>query len=215
MFLLKNVPRFSLKNAKKAKLADKHQSIKKDIFGPKKKDFPDKNTQSKVTTKNVAIAKKSNDVIDSREAMNSQNQENVLSMESSNNNSKRKEENIIGGENISCYNSIPKCIVNMMMFPERSKRYVLLIKEDGHLVDLQEFQKAEKITVSNFMVDNPSCNICRFKKDIIKSLTHLGDKGKGYFMWDIVLPTPADCKGAFSRELITKEHIISTEYEGR
>lgn len=41
-------------------MADKHRPVKNDLFGAKKKDPPDKNTQSTVTTekKNVAIAKK-------------------------------------------------------------------------------------------------------------------------------------------------------------
>lgn len=50
-------------------MVNKCRLIKKDLFGPKKKDPPNKNTQSTVTIENVAIAKRIDDQIDSRKRM--------------------------------------------------------------------------------------------------------------------------------------------------
>lgn len=40
-------------------------------------------------------------------------------------------------------------------------------------------------------------------------------KGLGYFMWDLLLPTPEDSVDATSRDLITKYYITRTEYRRR
>lgn len=68
-----------------------------------------------------------------------------------------------------------------------------------------------------FVVKKCSYKICRSKKyTIIKSLTSLDVrpqriiKKKWHFMWDILLPTPADYENAFSRDLISKDRILRT-----
>lgn len=58
------------------------------------------------------------------------------------------------------------------------------------------------------------------KNTVIKSLESLGFKplrivkGHKFFMWDLLLPTVEDCVAASNRDLISKELIIRTEYEG-
>lgn len=39
-------------------------------------------------------------------------------------------------------------------------------------------------------------------------------KGTGYFMWDIMLPTHKECIKVSCQDLIKKELILRTEYEG-
>lgn len=59
------------------------------------------------------------------------------------------------------------------------------------------------------------------KDTVIKSLISLGVKsqrfikGKGCFMWDILLPTSANWEAATNRKLITKDLILRIEYESR
>ena len=105
---------------------------------------------------------------------------------------------------------------------ERAESYAHLVVEGGLLEDAQELKKIDKRIVSVFVVDKRTRKICRSTKDtVVKSLMSLGVKpqrivkGKGFFSWDILLPTPEDCLDMTRRDLITKDHIFRTEYEGR
>lgn len=60
----------------------------------------------------------------------------------------------------SCWKSLPKCIITMTDFLEKTKSYKNFIKEDGLVVDPRKLQKFEKKIVSHFVVDKRSCNIC-------------------------------------------------------
>lgn len=60
-------------------------------------------------------------------------------------------------------------------------------------------------------MDKRLCKINRYKNDgVIKSSTSPGVKpqrsikGKSFFMWDVVLSTPADCEAAIILDLIIK-----------
>lgn len=97
------------------------------------------------------------------------------------------------------------------------------IQDDGLLVYPEMLLKLDKNRfVSVFVVDTLTRKMCCSSKDtVVKSLTSLGVKsqrsikGKGYFMWDVLLPTSSNCEDASSRDLITKDNIIRTEYEDR
>lgn len=94
-----------------------------------------------------------------------------------------------------------------MEFLKRAKSSEHLIKEIGLLVDPEELQKVEKKKkmVSVFVVNKCSRKICRAINDtVIKSLTFLEVKlqrvirGKGCFMWNILLPSSANCESVKS-----------------
>lgn len=102
------------------------------------------------------------------------------------------------------------CIISIAEFLERVKDYAPLVNEDP-----QELKKGDKRIMSVFVADKHSCKIyCVTKGTVVKSLKSLGVKpqriikGKGFFIWDILLPTPEDSIKAASWELITKDLII-------
>ncbi len=126
------------------------------------------------------------------------------------------------GESPSCWSSPPKCIINLAEFLERAKSYAHLVVDGGLLEDPQELKKIDKRIVSVFVVDKRTRKICRSTKNtVLKALESFGFKplrivkGAKFFMWDVLLPTSEDCVAAASRELINKEIILRTEYEGR
>lgn len=69
------------------------------------------------------------------EAKNSQNKENVFPTDSSSNNSKSKEDNIMTADKPYSWMSPPKSIINMTEFLETVKSYGHRIKEDGLFTD--------------------------------------------------------------------------------
>lgn len=77
----------------------------------------------------------------------------MLPTDYTNNNSKRKYENLIGRNSPFYWKSLPKYIINMTEYLERAKSYVHLIREYGLLVDLQKLQKVKKGIVSVFVGD--------------------------------------------------------------
>lgn len=64
-------------------------------------------------------------------------------------------------------------------------------------------------------------NLSIHENTVIKSLESLGVnlqriiKDAGYFMWNILLPMPEDCIKVSCCDLIIKDLIFWTEYEGR
>lgn len=62
--------------------------------------------------------------------------------------------------------------------------------------------------------------ICHFLKDsdtvtdVSGGQTTKSYKNNGYFLWDVLLTIVQDCIKVARRELITKELILKTEYEG-
>lgn len=139
----------------------------------------------------------------------------MLPTDYTNNNSKRKYENLIGRNSPFYWKSLPKYIINMTEYLERAKSYVHLIREDGLLVDLQKLQKVKKGIVSVFVGDKfsrkviapqntPSLDPWCFWRWIIRR--------KRYFMWDVLSPTPANCEDASNWNLIMKDLIIKTEF---
>lgn len=75
--------------------------------------------------------------------------------------------------------------------------------------------------MSIFVVDKHSQKICRYTKDTVMTtpmslvLNTKALTSSGIFMWDVLLPTAEDCLDMAKKELITKNLILRTEYEGQ
>lgn len=117
-----------------------------------------------------------------------------------------KVENVVAGNSPFCRKSLPKCIIDMTVFLERTRSYAHHMKENGLLVDLLELQKngqslwstsirATFVSPEKTPISNPL-----YPQRVIW--------GKGYIMWDVLLHTPADCEDASSRDFIKKDLII-------
>lgn len=116
----------------------------------------------------------------------------------------------------------PNCIINIAEFLERPKCYAQLVVEGALLENPQELMKIEKGVMSVFVIEKCRLTISHFTKGtMVISLYSVGvkperiAKGTGFFMWDIFVPTPEDCVKTTSREVITKDLILRTDYEGR
>lgn len=86
-----------------------------------------------------------------------------------------------------------------------------ILLQNTFLTEHDELQKIEKTIVSVFVVDNHSFKSCGFTNvTVIKLSTSLKFKpqrvikSKGFFVWEILLPTPADCESVSTRDLLTK-----------
>lgn len=92
--------------------------------------------------------------------------------------------------------------MKMTEFLEKVKSYAYLVTEDGFLTNPEKLQKDEKRIVPDFVVDKRSLKICRSTKDtvIISSggQTSEGHKKERIFVWDVLLPTPANYEAATS-----------------
>ena len=117
----------------------------------------------------------------------------------------------------------PEINNDIVDFVKRCHSYDLLVKDNGLLITgLPKLQNIEKKMVSLFAIDKKAKRIVRASKDIvIKSLAGLGIKvecivkGNGYFMWDILLSSEAECVNLTKRDLATKDYNFRVEYLGR
>lgn len=120
----------------------------------------------------------------------------------------------MAGESPSYWKTEPKYIMNIAEVLERARGYRYLIKNDGLVTDPKQLQNFETRIVSDFVVDKCSRKISRTEKDtIVKRLPSLGVMPKriimvkGFFMWNILLPSPEDC--------LTRGVIIRTKHQCR
>lgn len=110
---------------------------------------------------------------------------------------------------------LAKCEINITEFLKRVRNYTRPMKEGGLLVNPQVFKKVEKRIVSVFVVDKRARKICLVTKNtVVKSLEHMEVnlrrimKDSGFFMWNILLPTPDNSVKAVKCDLSTKNLIL-------